>query len=69
MFSKAALIGGLVLGLGAASGAQAQIESDNMDDLGAWGQRYLSSNETEFPTTLWRKMKKHGLESEDKDSA
>ncbi|MEM7327088.1 MAG: hypothetical protein AAF437_00030 [Pseudomonadota bacterium] len=54
MFSKAALIGGLMLGLGAGYGAQAQIESDSMDDLGAWGQRYLSSNETEFPTTLWR---------------
>ncbi|MEM7459429.1 MAG: hypothetical protein AAF331_08185 [Pseudomonadota bacterium] len=54
MFSKAALIGSLMIGLGASLGATAQIESDSMDDLGAWGQRYLSSNETEFPTTLWR---------------
>ena len=54
MFSKAALIGSLMIGLSTASGATAQVESDSMDDLGAWGQRYLSSNETEFPTTLWR---------------
>ncbi|MEM6557747.1 MAG: hypothetical protein AAF642_17815, partial [Pseudomonadota bacterium] len=54
MFSKAALIGSLMIGLGASFGATAQIESDSMEDLGAWGQRYLSSNETEFPTTLWR---------------
>lgn len=54
MFSRAALIGSLMIGLGASFGATAQIESDSMDDLGAWGQRYLSSNETEFPTTLWR---------------
>ena len=54
MFSKAALIGGLLIGLIAGTSASAQIESDSMEDLGAWGQRYLSSNETEFPTTLWR---------------
>ena len=54
MFSRAALIGSLMIGLGASFGATAQIESDSMEDLGAWGQRYLSSNETEFPTTLWR---------------
>ncbi|MEM9572732.1 MAG: hypothetical protein AAF996_14795 [Pseudomonadota bacterium] len=54
MFSKAAMLAGLVLGLSAGLSAQAQIESDSMDDLGAWGQRYLSSNEAEFATTLWR---------------
>lgn len=54
MFFKAALIGGLFMGLATGMTASAQIESDSMDDLGAWGQRFLSSNETEFPTTLWR---------------
>ncbi|MEL6325245.1 MAG: hypothetical protein AAFQ84_13550, partial [Pseudomonadota bacterium] len=54
MFSKSALVSGLLVGLSAIGAASAQIESDSMDDLGAWGQRYLSSNETELPTTLWR---------------
>ena len=54
MFSKSALFSGVLMGISAALSGHAQIESDSMDDLGAWGQRYLSSNETEFPTTLWR---------------
>eukprot|EP00903_Cladosiphon_okamuranus_P002932 g2930.t1 len=54
MFYKAALVSSLAVCLSAVSSAAAQIESDSMDDLGAWGQRYLSSNETELPTTLWR---------------
>ncbi|MEL7285868.1 MAG: hypothetical protein AAGJ68_15205, partial [Pseudomonadota bacterium] len=54
MFYKAALVSSLLMGLSAVGAASSQIESDSMDDLGAWGQRYLSSNETELPTTLWR---------------
>lgn len=54
MFSRAALAAALALGLVGIAPASAQIESDSMDDLSAWGQRYLSSEETEFPTSLWR---------------
>ena len=54
MFSRAVILGSLMIGMSAGATASAQIESDSMEDLGAWGQRYLSSNETEFPTTLWR---------------
>lgn len=54
MCSKALLVSTLFISCAAALPAQAQIESDSMDDLNAWGQRYLSSNETEFPTSLWR---------------
>lgn len=54
MFSRAAVLSSLLIGLSAGMHASAQIESDSMEDLSAWGQRYLSSNETEFPTTLWR---------------
>ena len=54
MFFRGALLSSVLMGISAALSGHAQIESDSMDDLGAWGQRYLSSNETEFPTTLWR---------------
>lgn len=58
MFSKAlitaSLIAGFTAGSGMFSSATAQIESDSMGDLSAWGQRYLSSEEQEFPISLWR---------------
>ena len=54
MFSKSALIASLAAMMCLSQPATAQIESDSMDDISAWGQRYLSSDETEFPTTLWR---------------
>lgn len=34
--------------------ATAQIESDSLDDLSSWGQRFLPSDEPEFSNTLWR---------------
>lgn len=58
MFSRAlitaSLIAGFTAGSGMFSSAAAQIESDSMGDLSAWGQRYLSSEEQEFPISLWR---------------
>ncbi len=36
-----------------AGSAAAQIESDSMGDISAWGQRYLAAGEKEFPTGLW----------------
>lgn len=54
MFSKAALVASLMASLALSPNALAQIESDSMGDLSAWGQRYLSSEEPEFPTSLWR---------------
>jgi len=54
MSFRAALIGGLVVAMGVGPGAAAQIESDSMGDLSAWGQRYLSTDEPEFPTSLWQ---------------
>lgn len=53
MFSRTALAAVLFAGLGLT--ASAQVESDSLGDLSAWGQRYLSSNETEFPIDLWHK--------------
>lgn len=55
MCFRAALIAallGLVVGLSLP--ASAQIEDEGMGELNAWGQRYLSSDEKEFPTNLWR---------------
>lgn len=52
MSFKGAVVAACLLGLGGISNAQ--IESDSMDDLGAWGQRSLPSGAKEFPTTLWR---------------
>ena len=52
MFFKAALLSGLTA-LCLAPIATAQIESEGMGDLSAWGTRYLSSSEKEFPTRLW----------------
>ena len=54
MFSKAALGAVLAIGFGAAGLASAQVESESLDDLSAWGQRYLSVEEYEFPSSLWR---------------
>ena len=54
MFSRAALAAIMLAAAGLSTAAQAQIEADSMDDLNAWGQRYLSSNESEFPSSLWR---------------
>lgn len=52
MSFKAALLGGLALTtLGIP--ALAQIDSESMGDLNAWGERYLTSDEKEFPTSLW----------------
>jgi hypothetical protein len=33
--------------------ATAQIETDSMGDISAWGTRYMKSGEKEFPTRLW----------------
>lgn len=33
--------------------ASAQIESEGMDDISVWGERYLSSTEAEFSSNLW----------------
>jgi len=54
MFSKAALSAVLLSGFAMAGSAAAQIESDSLGDLSAWGQRYLADGEKEFPTSLWR---------------
>ncbi|GAB5459812.1 MAG: hypothetical protein Hens3KO_28420 [Henriciella sp.] len=52
MSFKAAFLGGLaVTALGIF--AHAQIDSESMGDLNAWGERYLTSEEKEFPTSLW----------------
>ena len=40
--------------IGASFAAQAQIESESLDDLSSWGQRFLPSGEPEFPSDLWR---------------
>lgn len=55
MCSKPAL--GAVLGaaLLAMSSASAQVESESLGDLSAWGQRYLSVEEPEFPNDLWQR--------------
>lgn len=37
----------------AALPASAQVQSDSMGDLSAWGTRYMQSGETEFPPRLW----------------
>ena len=54
MFSKA--VAAIVVATAAffSAPAMAQIESDSMGDLNAWGQRYLPSDEKEFPSNLWR---------------
>ena len=54
MFSRAAMAAVLCVGLSALEPVSAQIEDESMDDLNAWGQRYLASDEKEFPTSLWR---------------
>lgn len=54
MFSRAALSVVFMLGLGATTAASAQVESESLDDLSAWGQRYQSVEEYEFPSSLWR---------------
>lgn len=33
--------------------AAAQVDSEGMSDLSAWGERYLETGETEFPPNLW----------------
>ncbi len=58
MFSRqprglAAAVCGAWLGLVSLSGAQAQIASEGMDEISAWGERYLSSSEPDFPSNLW----------------
>nr|WP_070960783.1 hypothetical protein [Hyphomonas sp. Mor2] len=54
MFSRAALCAVLGSGLAAFMPAVAQVESESLDDISAWGQRYLSIGEPEFPSNLWR---------------
>ena len=51
MFSRAALAA--LLASCFPLSLTAQIDSEGMDDLTAWGARYLSSTETEFPISLW----------------
>lgn len=58
MFYRTALSAVMValFSVGASSTAQTepvQIESESLGDLSAWGQRFLSKEEVEFPTTLW----------------
>lgn len=45
-----AACGMLLVGL---PSAQGQIASEGMDDISAWGERYLSSSEPDFPSNLW----------------
>lgn len=54
MFSKAARAVVLSAALASSGFAAAQIESESLGDLSAWGQRYLALGEEEFPTSLWR---------------
>lgn len=54
MFSKAALSAVFGTALALVGNAVAQVESESLDDLSAWGQRYLSQEEPEFPSNLWR---------------
>ncbi len=54
MFSKAVLSAVFGAGLAALGSATAQVESESLGDLSAWGQRYLSIGEPEFPSNLWR---------------
>ncbi len=52
MFFKSSLAA-LVFGLGFALSAGAQIESESMSDIDAWGTRFQDAGEPEFPSTLW----------------
>lgn len=54
MSSRPALSAVLAIGLTLCSNAAAQVESESLDDISAWGQRYLSIGEPEFPSNLWR---------------
>ncbi|MEM1088432.1 MAG: hypothetical protein AAGH90_11950 [Pseudomonadota bacterium] len=36
-------------------GAAAQVESEGMSDITAWGARYLEASEGEFPARLWQR--------------
>lgn len=54
MSSKPALVAGLALSLTLLGSATAQVESESLDDISAWGQRYLEDGEPEFPSNLWR---------------
>ena len=55
MFSKAALSAVLGTGLALLGSAVAQVESESLDDISAWGQRYLAEGEPEFPSNLWQR--------------
>lgn len=35
------------------SAGHAQVASEGMDDISAWGERYLSTSEPDFPSNLW----------------
>lgn len=49
----AAICGAALSSFAFSSPAVAQIESEGMDDISVWGERYLSSNEAEFSSNLW----------------
>lgn len=51
MFSRAAFAALFTLSLPVFSAAQ--IDSEGMGDLDAWGARYLAADEAEFPLNLW----------------
>ncbi len=50
MFFKSTFIALLTI---SALPAMAQVDSEGMSDISAWGERYLETGETEFPTNLW----------------
>lgn len=54
MCFKTALSAVLGAGLIAMGSAAAQVESESLGDISAWGQRYLSVGEPEFASNLWR---------------
>ena len=51
MYSRAALAALSLICLPAL--ATAQVDSESMDDLNAWGEGFLSAQEQDFPITLW----------------
>ncbi|MEL7545219.1 MAG: hypothetical protein AAGJ84_01100 [Pseudomonadota bacterium] len=53
MFSKWRLSLAAASAIALASATHAQVASEGMDDISAWGERYLSSSEPDFPSNLW----------------
>ncbi len=54
MCFKAALSAVLGAGVIAMGSAAAQVESDSLGEISAWGHRYLTLGEPEFASNLWR---------------